>query len=356
MLKYIEHLSLSVYYRIKIIKILQLILIRMFQAKEWVLDRIEQTFSILIQNPIALISPIAIFQIIMIVILPQIGMGLILWWNFMETSSVSSLLYITMSLAITYGLFYVILIIPVTLWVMKWASDLIEWKDITVQDMLGYGFQKLSDSFKVYWYMFAYAYLVPALCFIVAGSIMLYGLYFNNEGISSLAWWLMVVSVIYAAIQWIYRWLKSSFAIWSAVYEEDFSQEQFNTSVSYTKWKWWRIFWNFFLIWMITALLMGLVSGLIWSISFMWTVHSGIDINSLLGQADTDIQTSIENFIGDRSGINIFKIITDSISQVLGSVVSAFMLLFTIIFYIRLKQETNQQKTPIQESYISTEL
>jgi GTP-binding protein EngB required for normal cell division len=55
-----------------------------------------------------------------------------------------------------------------------------------MQDMVGYGFQKISDAFKVYWYMFAYAYLAPALCFILAGLIMLYGLYFNNGVISSI--------------------------------------------------------------------------------------------------------------------------------------------------------------------------
>ncbi len=328
----------------------------MYQAKEWVLDRIEQSFSILIKNPLALISPLIIFQIVMIVILPQIAMSIILWWNFMETISVSSVLYITLSLAIIYGLFYVILIIPITIWIIKWASELIKGKDITGRSTVEYGFKKLRDSFKVYWYMFAYAYLVPALCFIVAWIIMLYGLYFNNEVISSIAWWLMVLSVIYAAIQWIYRWVKATFAIGSAIYEEDFSKEQFNNSVLYTQWKWWRIFWNFFLVGVITALLMWLVSGLLWSISFMGAVNSGIDINALITPADQDIQSSIENFIWDSSGQSMIKFIIDSISQILWSAVSVFMLIFTLIFYIRLKQEFAEWKIFSKTEYINSEL
>lgn len=328
----------------------------MFQSKQWVLDRIEQTFSVLMKNPLALMSPLIIFQIIMLVVIPQFGISLILWWNFIETSSMNSVLYITMSLAISYGLFYVILIIPVTLWIIKWSSDLILWKDITAWNMIEYGFKKLSDSFKVYWYMFAYAFLVPALCFIVSGLIMLYGLYFNNEVVSAIAWWLMVISVLYAAIQWIYRWLKTSFSIWWAIYEDDFSKNQFESCVAYTHWKWWRIFWNFFLVGLIISLLMWLVSGLIWSITFMWTVNSGFDINSLIQLENQDMQTSIENFIWNRSGISIVKIITDSISQILWSIVSVFMIVFSLIFYIRLKDESWEWETPVNENYINSEL
>jgi hypothetical protein len=49
----------------------------MFEVKNGVLDRIEQTFSIFIKNPLTLIAPLALFQILMIVLLPQIGMSVI---------------------------------------------------------------------------------------------------------------------------------------------------------------------------------------------------------------------------------------------------------------------------------------
>lgn len=328
----------------------------MFQAKASVLDRIEQSFWVFIKNPIALVAPLALFQIIMIVLLPQLGMSMILWWNFMETSSISSVLYMTMSLAIIYALFFVILIIPITIWVMKWAADLINGKEIMMQDMVGYGFQKISDAFKVYWYMFAYAYLAPALCFIVAGLIMLYGLYFNNGVISSIWWGLMTISVIYAAIQWVYRWLKSTFGVGGAIFEEDFSKEQFQLGISFTKWKWWRILWNFLLIWIISSLLLSLITGLIWSISFMWTASSGIDIESFMQPTSSDIQQNIESYIGNMGGFSLISLIIDSISQLLWSIVSAFLILFTLIFYIRLKEEAQIESIPIQESFVTSEL
>ncbi len=87
----------------------------------------------------------------------------------------------------------------------------------------------------------------------------------------------------------------------------------------------------------------------------MGTVNSGIDINSLLQPADQDIQTSIENFVGDMSGISIIKIITDIISQILGSIVSVFMILFTLVFYIRLKQESQPKKVSKEKIYVATE-
>jgi hypothetical protein len=275
----------------------------------------------------------------MIVLLPQIGMSVIFWWNFMETSSVSSLMYMTFSLAIIYGFLYLILIIPLTLSVIKWASELIQWKKITLQALIQYGFHKLSDSFKVYWYMFAYAYLIPALCFITAGFIMLLGLYLNNAAISSIAWILMVFSIIFGTIQWIYRGVKSTFAIGSAIYEEDFSKQRFQNSVSLTHNNWWRILWNFMLVWIISWLLVWLISWLLWSISFMGTANSWIDINGLLQPADQDIQANIESFMGNIWGFSFIKIIIDSISQIITSSVSVFIIIFTLIFYIRLKDE-----------------
>jgi hypothetical protein len=328
----------------------------MFQAKPWVLDRIEQSFWVFIKNPLALVAPLALFQIIMIALLPQIGISMILWGNFIETSSISSVLYITMSLAIIYAMLYVILIIPITIWVMKWAADLINGKDIIMQDMIRYGFYKISDAFKVYWYMFSYAYLVPALCFIVAGIITLYGLYFDNVVISALWWGLMTLSIFYALIQWVYRGLESTFGVGWAIFEENFSKQQFQLSIGLTRGKWWRILWNFFLIAIISSFLLTPITWLIWSIAFIWTISSGIDIESFLQPSNENIEKNLKNFIGNIWGFNLSTFLMTSISQILWSIVSAFIILFSLIFYVRLKQEVGIKNTPIRESFVNNEL
>jgi len=135
----------------------------MFQAKQWVLDRIEQSFWIFIQQPLPLIGVLALFQIVMIELIPAVWMSMILWWNFINTSSISSIIYITLSIAVIYALFYVILLIPISIGIMKWISNIILGKHIQTQDTIWYWFQRLSDSFSVYWYMFKYVYLAPAI-------------------------------------------------------------------------------------------------------------------------------------------------------------------------------------------------
>lgn len=328
----------------------------MLEAKQWVLDRIEQSFWVFIQNPLGLVMPLVLFQIVMIVLLPQIGMSVIFGWNFMQTSNVSTVLYMTMSIALIYATFYVILIIPVTISVIKWASDLIHWKNISAQTMIEYGFRKLSESFKVYWYMFAYAYLIPALCFIGAGFLVLLWLFLKVEVVSTIGWILMWISIIFWLVLWIYRWLKSTFAIWSAIYENDFSKEQFQKGISVTDNNWWRILWNFLLIWLISWLLMSLVTGFIWSITFLGTTSSWIDIESILQPWGWNIQESIEGYMNNMWGISISEIITKSISQILWSIVSAFMIVFTLIFYLRLKKESEWESILEQESFISDQL
>ena len=327
----------------------------MFQAKQWVLDRIEQSFWIFIQQPLPLIGVLALFQIVMIELIPAVWMSMILWWNFINTSSISSIIYITLSIAVIYALFYVILLIPISIGIMKWISNIILGKHIQTQDTIWYWFQRLSDSFSVYWYMFKYVYLAPAIWFIIAWCITLYWLYFNNDIISSIWGGLMIAAWIYALFQWIYRWLKSSFAITWAVYENDFSLRQFNFSVSTTKGKWWRILWNFFVVGLICSLLLWLSSWVLWSISFIWTTSSGINIESVLQANNQDMQENLESFIGDIWDFSLMNLIINSISQVLWAIVTVFVIIFSIIFYLRLKLES-QESIKGENSTVNNEL
>jgi len=321
----------------------------MLEAKEWVLDRIEQSFMIFIKNPIALVLPLAIFQIIFIGIIPTFWMNIIFQSNFLNSLSMTSQLYSIISLWVIYIFLYLMLIIPLTLGTMKWVVDVINWKEIQSGEIIRSGFLKISDAFKVYWYMFTYAYLIPAICFIASGIILIYGLYFGSEIASSLWWILVVISTLFAIVWCIYRWLKSSFALSSAIQEKDFSQHQFNKSISYTHKNWWRILWNFMLIWVIATLLSWLISWVTWSLSLI--SESDIDIVWILQNRDE----SLQDIVSSMWNVDLMSLINTIISQIIWSIITVFVMIFSVIFYLRLKMEfwdTHQKDVTIEKKQL----
>jgi len=311
-----------------------------FIPKIWVLDRIEQSFQIFIKHPFALVIPLAIFHIVMIEILPVIWTNVLLSNNHIDTTSITSLVYLVIGISVIYALFFLILIIPITIWIIKWVSDIIHWKHIHMQEMMIYGVTQIWKAFKIYWYMFAYAYLIPALCFIAAWIITLAAMHTGNEPFVSLWTGLMVASAIYASIQGIYRWIKSSFSIPWAIYENDFSEEYFYKTISYTQWKWWRIVWNFILVGIIAALLMWLVGWLLWAI---WFISN--DSLNILSEYETS-SLGFEWIVWSIWSFNLVTFIINSISQILASIVTAFMIVFSLVFYIRLKYESWENVLP----------
>ena len=46
----------------------------------------------------------------------------------------------------------------------------------------------------------------------------------------------------------VYRWVKTYFSLNSAVDSSEYTKENFNISVKITDWNWWRIVWNYILI------------------------------------------------------------------------------------------------------------
>jgi len=97
----------------------------MITAKEKVLDRIEQTFSVFIKNPIALITPLLVVNFIMISVAPLFLAHYFLSMSFINMNDIIQSLYILFIVAIIYGIVYMILVIPATLATMKAISDII---------------------------------------------------------------------------------------------------------------------------------------------------------------------------------------------------------------------------------------
>ncbi len=310
----------------------------MLTAKAWVLDRIEQTFKTFIQNPIALITPLFAVNFVMMTIAPIFFMQYFFTSNIDNLNNIIQSLYILIVAALIYGIIYMILIIPATISTLKTSADILWRKKVSLGENIWYGFRKLWKAFSVYWYMFAYAYLVPAICFIVAWLIMIYGLYTEEPTIRVVWSILMWVAWLYALVQWVYRGLKSSFAVVAAVLHEDYSKSQFQKGILVTHNNWWRILGNFLLVWLIAWLSMGLITGLLGSISFL---SSGI--NDFIPTNEEVSISDLQNTFSAMWTFNIWAFIIDSITQILSTIVTAFIMVFSMIFFMRLRDEAGQK-------------
>ena len=227
---------------------------------------------------------------------------------------------------------------------MKSICDIMKGNSADLKENILYWFSRILKAFAVYWYTFAYVLLVPALCFIVTGILFLIGMIIHNE-ILQLVWGVgMGVSAVYAAIQSIYRWIKTSFCISNAVYHDDYTKENFEKSIRITDKNWWRILGNLMLVGIIGGLLMWLITNLIWSLSFASTDFGGIqDALLWLWQDETINESSLQDILGQFQGNGMLSLITDIISQILGSIFSVFMLVFIIVFFRRLEIESQSE-------------
>jgi len=302
-----------------------------------VLDRIEQAFTLFIKNPLVYILPLAGLNIMAFVIIPEIFMALF-WDMILAQSRASTAIIIILMIGSIYAVCYLTLIIPTTLLIIKNAADSYDWKIIDIKENISYSFSNLWKIFSVYWYVFRYVYLLPALVFIAWWFLMLISMITGNNFNQNIWFWIMWIAWIYALIQWIYRWVKSKFALYGAVYNNDFSQEQFSQSIHITDWKWWRIVWNFFVAGFIASLVIWVVSGLINSIWFLWADYGTI-IEAVINNSENSKQEVLEKIMWSMSGFSIFWMLKSILSIFTNSLITVFIFIFTLIFYKHLTDE-----------------
>jgi membrane-anchored glycerophosphoryl diester phosphodiesterase (GDPDase) len=72
----------------------------------------------------------------------------------------------------------------------------------------------------------------------------------------------MGISVIIFVVFSIYRGMRATFALSYAVEKESFTKENFKNALEMVDGKWWRVFWNFFLVGIIGGLITSLVTNL----------------------------------------------------------------------------------------------
>jgi hypothetical protein len=228
----------------------------------WVLDRIELSFIVMKNNFFNLILPLFIFNFIFFGVIYLFFINYVSWviWNLSNINS-ESILHIVYSaewilvIAILMFLFllYAIMYIPVLLATIRIIHKWFINDDISLKECIQFWFVNILNSFRTYWYIFKYIYLLPAILFI------LWGIWFNTEYLFELnsdelryiSIWLMILSFIIFIIFSIYRGLKTTFVIYSATSQESFTQENFNLNIKITNNNLLRILWNLLLVWFI---------------------------------------------------------------------------------------------------------
>ncbi len=317
----------------------------MFQAKENFLDRIEQSFIIFKKNILVLSIPFIIFNLFIWVILPAILMIVLLniisikevvWWN------ISAIVNMVFSLAFIFILFitvYFLFLIPVQVGTIISIKQAINKWIITPKKNILYSFYHLGDLFRTYWYIFSYVMLLPATIFILWGFFIIVWLsqwVSYSDSFMFPGYIIIGISIILGLFFSIYRGIRSTFAIISAIDNLSFTKENFQSSINISKGKWWRVFWNIIGVSIIGWLLMGLITTFIDG-----TMSPSINISEIF-QASSDIE-NIGQMLEGLMEFNILSFIAKALWNTLWTLLGVFILIFTYIFFKRLEgEDTNK--------------
>lgn len=312
------------------------------EVKEWVLDRIEYSFTIFKNNFLSLFLPLFIYKLVWFIFstafLYFFAINIIIWlftkvkidvFDFFTLLSNPNIILLIFISVLSF-LVYLILYIPFLLSIIKTVKDIVNWEKYDIFKNIEYWFKNIFKSFNIYWYIFVYIALIPCLLIIIWG--LFFNLWYYSEtdvfytiwAILLWIWWLSLM------ILSIYRWLKTSFSIHYSVNQDNYEKNIFLKSIDITNNKWWRIAWNFILLSIIISLLLSLLSSTI-SIFWNWNTFN-LTYNNL-----KDIEQII-NFFEKYNFAS--QIPFGLINLIINSVVTTFTIIFTYIFFLRLRYES----------------
>ena len=324
--------------------------------QEGVLDRIELSFIVMKNNFLHLILPLFIFNYIFFWFLYLFFMNFIMWllWNIntADFTSIISVLYsaqwvLIISILMFMFLLYTILYIPILLATIRIIHKSFLNEKINLKEDILFGFKNISNSFRTYWFIFKYVYLIPAILFIIWGVWFNIWYLFDFEWniwtiLNSISIFIMIFSMILFIVFSIYRWLRASFSLYSATSQESFTQDNFDLNLKITKNNLLRILWNLILIWFIvwfgTSFIEGIFNiflsdavSIVWLEQIITSINSNswsIDLNSILNNWDLSVSISNSSYL-----------IWTFISQLIASIWSIFVFVFMYIFMKRLEIE-----------------
>lgn len=337
----------------------------MLKPKSEIFDRIDQSFHLIRNNLFRLIFPLFILNFLFFWVWYLLVINYITWiiWGLdrFDSDNLLGILYsaewvLVITVALFLWLLYAILYIPFLLATIRLIHLAACDERLDIKENIIFWFKNILNSFSTYWYIFQYIYLIPALIFIV------WGLGFNISYFLELNWniWdilktssisLMSIAFLLFIIFAIYRGLKATFVLYSAVSNNQFTQNNFNKNLKITDNNLLRILWNFLLIWFI-----------LWTVSkiFLWILSlflpeaievTGLD--NILNQENIWnilnnwwIIPDVNNFDFSNLDISfsyISYIISEFFTQLLKTIFTVFWFVFTYIFMKRLELESNEK-------------
>lgn len=330
------------------------------EIKPWVLDRIEQTFVLFKNNFVWLFLPLFLYNFLSIVILGSFSQYYFMSkinsiesvqnsdiFTFLNTPEVVFYIVVWTFIFIIYLLFYIVIL----LWLLKSIKQTLNNETINISENFYYWISRFYSSMKTYWYIFAYIALITSIIFISWGLIFnISYFYWWIWNLETIWWWLMITGLVLFIVFSLYRGLKSKFAIYSAVDEDIFDKNNFLLSVKSTESNWWRILWNFMLVWIIISLVFWLINWLV-SAVFFWISWWQWFLEWLISAYNSNnvdlIKEQINNYLWNFSILSeIFK---NLINNILNTLESIFFIVFTYLFFIRLKTELNLKSDTIDK-------
>lgn len=320
-------------------------------AKQTVLDRIEQTFELFKNNFIQLLLPIFIYTFFSFTIFISIFTLLLVnyWKEFLSTLNKNNVfenfewffyspeIIIWITIWMILVILYVTLYIPFILATVKWIKQAYNWEKVTTYVNIKYWFQNILNIFRTYWFIFAYVALIPALIWIVWGLLFIYWWQYQDSNFSRI--WAIITSIwlVLFFIFSIYRWVKSSFSIYSAIDKNSYTKENFNSSINITTNNWWRIVWNLMLIWFILSFSIGLIKSIIGGFGSSFDISMGNEIITKLKENPEAIYPMISEILNSYSPISNF--IINTIEALLNSIINVATIIFSYVLLKRLEIE-----------------
>lgn len=314
-------------------------------ASEKVLDRMEQSFFIFKTAFVYLVLPLFVYNIISFIFFTSVVYYLIFSWvlfslvdllsynNFFLFFS-STKFVILSTLSLFFLVLYVLIFIPFLIYTIKTISDFYNWEvKVDFKSNFFYASSRFFDIMKTYRYIFAYLALIPSIIFIIWWVIFNVGYFYDLQFDYKMIWWaFMLTWFLLFIVNMIYRGIKSTFSLYSAIDNDSYTKEDFLKSVSITNNKWWRIFWNIVLVWFIVWLLSWIASNF-FSIFFgnFWD-FSTIDFENINVVA-------IQNFIDAFSFFNYF--VSWFFENLIKTVGSVFIYIFIYVLFKRLVSEAS---------------
>lgn len=326
------------------------------QIKNWAWDRIWQSFGLLKKNFFKLVLPIFVYNAISFVFIWSTLLAVVFWvfdrnnveWMDVFELLANPLIILFMSFGTVLFLIYLLLYVPVILWLIRWIKQSVDWTKVEPLKNLKFGVSRLLPSFKTYWYIFAYVALIPAIIFIIWWVILITWLFASINALVSL--WVLVISgsSFLFLIFVIYRWVKSLFALYSATNDDDFTKSNFDNSVKITDNNWLRIIWNFILVWIVVRIFSYIIGIFLTLLPF-----SSFWIQSFL---DPEVLNS--DFLSKI--IDDFSVTSHTVSSflltILNTIKSVFMSIFIYLLYIVLRWDTSWKNNGHGESHFENQI